>query len=72
MLASTSDAAMSPHGVSAGDGAAALAHVPTWPGRLQRSSGPVQVVSQQTPLAQKPVPHCEGVAQAGTALRSDH
>ena len=25
---------------------------------------PVQAVSQHTPLAQKPVAHCEGVAQA--------
>jgi hypothetical protein len=61
-----------PDGVSVGALAAALAHVPSWPGRLQRINGSVQAVSQQTPLAQKPVPHCEGVAQAGTALRSDH
>jgi hypothetical protein len=31
---------------------------------LQRISGSVQAVLQQTPLAQKPVRHCEGVAQA--------
>jgi len=53
-----------PHGVSVGALAAALAHVPTCPARLQRISGSVQAVLQQTPLAQKPVPHCDGVAQA--------
>jgi hypothetical protein len=31
---------------------------------LQRINGSVQAVLQQTPLAQKPVPHCDGVAQA--------
>ena len=50
--------------MSVGALAAALAHVPTWPGKLQRINGSVQAVLQQTPLAQKPVTHCEGVAQA--------
>jgi hypothetical protein len=55
----------SPHGVIAGASAAALAHVPTWPARLQRINGSVlQAVSQQTLSAQKPVEHCEGVEQA--------
>jgi hypothetical protein len=31
---------------------------------LQRINGSVQAVLQQTPLAQNPVPHCDGVAQA--------
>jgi hypothetical protein len=31
---------------------------------LHFSDGLVQAVSQQTPLAQKPVPHCEGVEHA--------
>jgi hypothetical protein len=38
--------------------------VPTLPARLQRINGSVQAVLQHTPLAQKPVPHCDGVAQA--------
>ena len=63
ILASTSEAASNPHGVSIGALAAALAHVPTCPARLQRINGSVQAVLQQTPLAQKPVPHCDGVAQ---------
>jgi hypothetical protein len=53
-----------PHGVSVGASAAALAHVPTWPARLQRVNGSVQAVSQQMPVTQKPVSHCEGVTQA--------
>jgi len=32
--------------------------------RLQRIDGSVQAVLQQTPLAQKPVLHCEGAEQA--------
>jgi len=38
---------------------------------LHRISGSVQALSQHTPLAQKPVPHCDGVVQAppcGTGL----
>jgi len=31
--------------------------VPTWPGKLQAPQAPVQAVSQQTPLTQKPVTH---------------
>jgi hypothetical protein len=31
---------------------------------LHRISGSVQAVVQQTPLAQKPVEHCEGAEQA--------
>jgi len=51
--------------VSVGAAAAALAHVPTWPARLQRISGSVQAVLQQTLSAQKrPDAHCEDVAQA--------
>jgi hypothetical protein len=57
-------ATSNPHGVNVGAFAATLAHVPTWPARLQRISGSVQAVSQQTPVTQKPVPHCAGVAQA--------
>jgi hypothetical protein len=53
-----------PHGVSVGASAAAVAHVPTCPAGLQRIAGSVQAVSQQTPVTQKPVPHCEGVEQA--------
>jgi hypothetical protein len=64
MPASISDPISNPHGVSVGALAAALAHVPSCPGRLQRINGSVQAVSQQTPLAQKPVPHCDGVAHA--------
>jgi hypothetical protein len=53
-----------PHGVSVGAAAAVLAQVPTWPARLQRVIGSVQAVSQQTPVTQNPVPHCEGVEHA--------
>ena len=38
---------------------------------MHRINGSVQALLQQTPLAQKPVPHCDGVAQAppcGTGL----
>jgi hypothetical protein len=31
---------------------------------LHRIDGSVQAVSQQTPVTQKPVPHCEGVEHA--------
>jgi hypothetical protein len=48
----------SPHGVSVGAAAAALAHVPTCPGRLQRSNGSVQAVSQQTLSTQFFDAHC--------------
>jgi hypothetical protein len=41
-----------------------LVHVPTSPGKSHRIPGPVQAVLQQTPSTQKPVPHCDGVAQA--------
>src|SRR5215471_18158758 len=61
---SRSAATSNPRGVSVGAAVAALAHVPTCPARLQRINRSVQAVSQQTPLAQKPVPHCDGVAQA--------
>jgi hypothetical protein len=64
MPASVIDPISNPHGVSVGAAAAVLAHVPTWPARLQRINGSVQAVSQQTLLAQKPVPHWDGVAQA--------
>jgi hypothetical protein len=64
MPASNTDAPSNPHGVSVGALAAALAHVPTLPARLQRINGSVQAVLQQTPLAQKPVPHCDGAAHA--------
>jgi hypothetical protein len=65
MLASTSDAPMRPHGVNVGAAAASLAHVPTWPARLQRIDGSVQAELQQTLSAQKrPDAHCEVVAQA--------
>jgi hypothetical protein len=50
--------------VSVGALAASLEQVPTWPARLHRINGSVQAVSQQTPVTQKPVPHCDGVAQA--------
>jgi hypothetical protein len=50
-------ATSNPHGVNVGASAAALAHVPTWPARLHRIDGSVQVVSQQTLSTQKPVPH---------------
>src|SRR5215470_19418335 len=54
-----------PHGVSVGAAAAALAHVPTCPGRLQRISGSVQAELQQTLSAQeRPDAHCEVVAHA--------
>jgi hypothetical protein len=64
MPASNTDAPNNPHGVSVGAAAASLAHVPTCPARLQRINGSVQAVLQQTPLVQKPVEHCDGVAQA--------
>ena len=63
MLASTSEAINNPHGVSVGALAAALAHVPRWPVRLQCINGSEQAVLQQTPLAQKPVAHCTGAVQ---------
>jgi hypothetical protein len=51
--------------VSVGALAAVLAHVPTWPARLQRIDGLVQAVSQQTLSAQKsPAAHCADMAQA--------
>ena len=62
--ASANAAPSSPHGVSVGAAAVVLAHIPTRLVRLHRIDGSVQAVSQQTPLAQKPVPHCEGVAHA--------
>ena len=56
---------MTPHGVSVGALAAALAHVPTCPARLHRIKGSVQAVSQQTLSAQeRPDAHCEVVAHA--------
>ena len=64
MRASITDPISNPHGVSVGALAAALAQVPTSPARLQRIKGSVQAVSQQTLSTQKPVPHCDGVAQA--------
>ena len=65
MPASNTDAPSNPHGVSVGALAAALAHVPSWPGRLQRWSGPVQAELQQTLSAQeRPDAHCEVVAEA--------
>ena len=64
MPASSTAPAISPHGVSAGAPAAALAHVPVCPGRLQSIRGPVQALSQQTLSTQKPVEHSEGVEHA--------
>src|SRR5215472_11126115 len=64
MLARINDPTSNPHGVSVGAAAASLAHVPSWPARLQRIKGSVQAELQQTLSAQKPVPHCDGVAQA--------
>jgi hypothetical protein len=64
ILASTSEAASNPHGVSIGALAAALAHVPTCPARLQRINGSVQAVLQQTPSTQKPVEHAADVEHA--------
>ena len=62
--ASANEAPSSPHGVSAGAAAVVLAQIPTRLVRLQRIDGSVQAESQQTPLTQKPVPHCDGVAHA--------
>jgi hypothetical protein len=53
-----------PTALSVGAAAAVLAHVPTWPARLQRVNGSVQAVSQHTPVTQNPVPHCEGIEHA--------
>ncbi len=53
-----------PHAVKAGAGAAMLAHVPSFPGRLHFSSTPVQALPQQTASTQKPVLHCAEVEQA--------
>jgi hypothetical protein len=65
MPASISDAPSNPHAVSVGALAAALAHVPTCPARLQRISGSMHAVLQQTLSAQeRPDRHCEVVAQA--------
>src|SRR5215472_4127517 len=65
MPASNTAAPSNPHGVSVGALAAALAHAPSWPGRLQRINGSVQAVLQQTLSAQeRPDAHCEVVAQA--------
>ena len=61
---SRSAATINPHGVSVGALAAALAHVPSCPARLQRIDGSVQAVLQQTPSTQKPVEHNEGVEHA--------
>jgi hypothetical protein len=64
MPTSNIDAPSNPHGVNVGAAAASLAHVPTWPARLQRINGSVQTLSQQTLSTQNPVEHSDGVAQA--------
>jgi hypothetical protein len=63
MPASSSDAPSNPQGVSVGALAAALAHVPTCPGRLQRINGSVQAVLQQTVSTQLPDAHWPAAVQ---------
>jgi hypothetical protein len=65
MPASNTDAPSNPHGVSVGAAAASLAHVPTCPGRLQRTNGSVQAVLQQMVSTQKlGEAHCDAMLHA--------
>ena len=54
---------MIPHGVSAGASAAALAHVPTCPGRLHFCSGSVHGLLQHTSSTQLPEAQSSGSTQ---------